>query len=538
MASRWVALSGLFALVLVACGSSSDDDGSGGASNASAGAAGATSGGASSSGGSSGASTSGGSSSGGSAGAGGTAGVTPGVGCRDRTTNHVAGTRIRAKNAVTSDGDRSWQGWHDSERDEDCEFMTGADGKLRCLPYNYEAKLYFADTACSDPVVVFVDDYCPDTSAEYLLHTVGEGCATNRVTHVYELGATYDTAGGLYALDSSGTCAAATNPFTGTFYRKGVEVPATSFAEAEARTWEGPGQVTTQGITGADGLLQVRGWQDSEHGDVRCYFERAEDGVERCLPSGGLFETQYHAAGCAERLLSGYSTCPGTVPADYASLNDSTECGAGNAVYRRGALHDGALFENTGTCTAAVMAPEYALYTRGEQVPIAEFVATTVSSDEADAGRLLPTYRDSDDGACWFESWYDTTLDTDCRFELMTDGKLHCVPDVLDGPPPIVAYSDPDCTVEEAYAILSEGCPNAARPKYSGTYGDGTTTSCSMTVVVYAVGEVVEQVALPVLYAKSGEACVEAGLTPASAYFKLGARLPPSTFMEGTLMVE
>lgn len=437
---------------------------------------------------------------------------------------------------MTSEGDRSWQGWHDSERDEDCVFMTAADGKLRCLPNNNEARSYFVDTACSDPVVVFVDDYCADTDAEYLVHTEGEQCAENRVTRVYELGATYDIAGGLYSLESNGACAAATNPFNGTYYRKGAEVPATSFAEGEAKSWANPGQIVTDGLVGADGLLQVRGWHDSEHGDVRCSFTPAEDGVERCLPLGGLSETQYFGMGCEQPLLSNYSTCPGNVPPDYTSTYDSTECVLGNSVYRRGAEYTGTLWTNSGGCSENTVPPEISLYSRGEQVPITEFTGTNLTRNQADDGRLQPTYRNSDDGACWFQGWYDTTLETDCSFELMSDGKLRCVPDVLSGPTPIIAYSDADCTVEEAYAV--QGTCAAAPPKYTGTYGDGTPSSCSMTNIVYAIGEVVAAAELPTLYTKSGDACVEAGLSPASAYLKLGTRLPPSTFMEGTLMVE
>ncbi len=312
MALRWVALSGLGALALVACGSSSDGDGSGGASSASAGSAGTPSGGSTSAGGSGG---SGGSSSGGSAGTGGSGGVTPGVGCMDRTTNHVAGTRIRPRNAVTSEGDRSWQGWHDSERDEDCSFETAADGKLRCLPYNPEARLYFVDTACSDPVVTFIDDYCADTDPDYLLHLEGEQCAENRGRRVYELGATYDIASGLYSLDNSGNCAASYESVQRHLLPQGRRSARHVVAEGQAKSWPSPGKIVTDGLVGADGLLQVRGWHDSEHGDVRCFFDRAEDGTERCLPSGGLSETQYFGAGCEQRLVSDYSTCPGDVPA-------------------------------------------------------------------------------------------------------------------------------------------------------------------------------------------------------------------------------
>ncbi len=56
---------------------------------------------------------------------------------------------------------------------------------------------------------------------------------------------------------------------------------------------------------------------------------------------------------------------------------------------------------------------------------------------------------------------------------------MHCVPDVLTGPTPIIAYSDPDCMVEEAYAIRTHLC-RCWPPKYTGTYGDSTPNSCSM----------------------------------------------------------
>jgi hypothetical protein len=539
MTLRWVALSGMSALVLVACGSSSDGDG-GGAGNATAGSTGTTNGGSTSDGG---ASSAGGASSGGSTASGGSSGtgsgVTPGVDCRGRTTNHLAGTRIRARNAVTSEGDRSWRGWHDSERGEDCEFMTAADGKLRCLPRDYRARFYFTDPACSDKVVTFVEDDCSTTAPKYFLSTEveSEGCDEVSRTAVHELGEPYDAAGALYTYDGARNCVAASDPRPGPYYRKGTEVPPSAFVEAENRRWDGPAAISTLGFVGADGLLQVTGWADPMHGDLECYFQLAEDGVERCLPFGNATFSWYYEADCSSPLL--FSSVCAEGEQGYAGAEVRSECGSkGTAIYRRGSKFTGEPYEKgIDACTPAVMDTPITLYTRGEQVPSSEFTGVTPTRDETDGGRLEPVYHESPEGACWFRGWYDTTLETECTFELMSDGKLHCVPDVVPATSLIPTYSDPECLVEDTYVPYVEPCPGATLPRYVRAPIEASLSSCSSFAVIYRIGEVVHNAELPTLYRKSSGSCGQASLT-ASSYVRLGAKLPPSTFMEADLMVE
>jgi hypothetical protein len=50
------------------------------------------------------------------------------------TPKQQSGSRIRAKILITDDGARAFQGWHDSQRHEDCEFQRDAEGTMRCLP--------------------------------------------------------------------------------------------------------------------------------------------------------------------------------------------------------------------------------------------------------------------------------------------------------------------------------------------------------------------------------------------------------------------
>lgn len=60
-----------------------------------------------------------------------------------------SGTRLRAKYFVGSDGSRQFNGWHDSQRNEDCSFGTASDGMTRCLPRGATTGAYFADSGCS-----------------------------------------------------------------------------------------------------------------------------------------------------------------------------------------------------------------------------------------------------------------------------------------------------------------------------------------------------------------------------------------------------
>ena len=139
---RWDRL-GWCAVVLgcVACGESSGNKpntatggtSAGGASHA--GTAGSMNGTAGSAG------NSGGSSSGGTG---------AGVGMCSGSTNQTPGTRIKAKFWVTSEGDRAWETFWDTQLNAACAFNPTRDGVYRCIPDNWDSsRVYFTENQWS-----------------------------------------------------------------------------------------------------------------------------------------------------------------------------------------------------------------------------------------------------------------------------------------------------------------------------------------------------------------------------------------------------
>jgi hypothetical protein len=63
---------------------------------------------------------------------------------------YQSGTRIKAKVLTTPDGAKSFAGWRDTQRNEDCSFLLAADGQTRCLPTGvmFPAE-FFADSTCT-----------------------------------------------------------------------------------------------------------------------------------------------------------------------------------------------------------------------------------------------------------------------------------------------------------------------------------------------------------------------------------------------------
>lgn len=89
-----------------------------------------------------------------------------------------SGNRIKARFLVTPDGARSFVGWRDTERDEDCDFKLASDGKQRCLPSGATATGVFTDAACTVPLAW--GGSC--TSIPYVITTAGGWpCSSSKV---------------------------------------------------------------------------------------------------------------------------------------------------------------------------------------------------------------------------------------------------------------------------------------------------------------------------------------------------------------------
>ncbi len=53
---------------------------------------------------------------------------------------------------TTPDGAKTFFGWRDTQRNEDCAFANATDGQARCLPSTvatYPPDLFWADAGCA-----------------------------------------------------------------------------------------------------------------------------------------------------------------------------------------------------------------------------------------------------------------------------------------------------------------------------------------------------------------------------------------------------
>src|SRR5262249_30139705 len=103
----------------------------------------------------------------------------------------TSGTRLKAKYMAGEDGSRMPWGLYDSQRSEDCVFVTAADGSTRCMPLtagNYAALgSYFSDANCTLEVALTAK--CT-LAPKYLVRYVAPACGASATSYsVYATGA-------------------------------------------------------------------------------------------------------------------------------------------------------------------------------------------------------------------------------------------------------------------------------------------------------------------------------------------------------------
>lgn len=139
----------------------------------------------------------------------------------------VNGSRLKGKYRVADDGSKEWAGWHDSQRNEDCQFRVGTDGILRCYPTALYAVGNFADSGCSSTPVA-PNFECLGTP-KYVLknNDTMSYCPTSRL---YAVGTKINSST-IYS-GKPGACYASQVPQGMSYYTLGPEIPPSSFVSA------------------------------------------------------------------------------------------------------------------------------------------------------------------------------------------------------------------------------------------------------------------------------------------------------------------
>jgi hypothetical protein len=392
-----------------------------------------------------------------SAGASGAAGLGFGDACA-RTTNHVQGSRLRARTVVTDEGDRTWIGWHDSVLDVDCTFYETEEGVSRCLPdETASARMRYVDGACTEPLLVVTGASLGIPGPVRVLEA--QGC-THYYAH-YERGPEVQAPGVLYEVDIfSGQCNAGVS--SAPAFSLGPKEDLSEYVRGEVR------QVTTHrlvtdAIVASDGTYQVARHRDTAN-DVECAFLPGPDGVERCWPAAAVYDEGYSSdAHCEGELLRGHAcfSHPGL-----ARVNAVGECPSASRVVAHGDPYPGRVYEaaESAACAEVSAADLPPLFEPEHDVAAETFQVTDLTILESDPGRLKPRHRTTEDGFCAFEGWWDSRLREPCRFLGLSDGEYRCLPGDISR---YVSryFRDANCT-EETRLAEAPACPERSDYAY------------------------------------------------------------------------
>lgn len=149
---------------------------------------------------------------------------------RDAAAQMTSGSRLRARYLVSDDGARSFVGWYDSARSENCSFMPAPDGVTRCLPFvpAQVSKLLsgaFGDSTCTRRIAQrqASPNSCTTTAPMFAYESIGTVCAP--AFRYYDWAELYD--GPVYSIVNGACVAGSSAP--NEFY-VGQEVPASTWA--------------------------------------------------------------------------------------------------------------------------------------------------------------------------------------------------------------------------------------------------------------------------------------------------------------------
>jgi hypothetical protein len=156
-------------------------------------------------------------------------------------------------------------------------------------------------------------------------------------------------------------------------------------------------------------------------------------------------------------------------------------------------------------------------------------------ADIQSGSRLKAQYFAGTDGSKTFASMYDSQLKATCAFVTASDGSSRCFPTGLTAAASTSYYSDSHCS----QPILNIPSVCTAPPPYVTTFG----TSCSGTTTfhIYPSGSMFTLGADVYVGGGSGAtgSCIAVSAKDSTGtWYSVGAELPPSQFVEGTLQTD
>jgi|CXWL01.1.fsa_nt_gi hypothetical protein len=437
------------------------------------------------------------------------------------TANNVSGTRLKARWVTSADGLKTFQGWKDSARGEDCGWNFTGDGVLRCLPYTNLTDYgdVFSDAACTQAAVLAYTATC----VTYSTIRKVDSTVCPATTRFFARGAQVSAAV-YYRKSSGGTCTSYAISADQQLWRVGAELGPGSFTGGTVSAVQGTGTVGYRRIDAEDGAKAFRVLEDlasSKH----CYTGVASDLQYRCLPNdvAGL-GSQYSDGSCTQ--LVAYTSANACPKPPYASAFDSTTCPATVSVYSTGASLSNLYDRSSGSCMAATPWGGYSYYSLGAEVPASSFPIAT-PRDGQSFGRLTQRLFEYGPQLRLQRDIYDSSLGRQCYATTAGDGQLRCLPNedaAVDA-----YFADAACTQPVAIQYSATGgCP----PRWAARYNEA---ECPQRVYAYRLGaQFTGQ-----LYEKpAGGVCVTRASSPNARYWRVTGEELPANLVPLTLLID
>lgn len=444
------------------------------------------------------------------------------------------GTRLAARYDDVS-GTRILRAFYDTARDEECAFQV-IPGGAACLSQSALQNGWFADAACSDPLVEIPRVPAGRSPPRALVSDAANACdAPPLVRAVGELFPSADA----YYLKSDGSCMRNPPDAKIVLRRIGDEIPLDRFVHAVPRVEPAAPQLDAVVLVADDGARFTMFGHDPTRDEWTHNVPIGND-QSRWWPvhiaynygagAPGTPGTVFADAACSRPtgIKDAHDAlCPITsvieyVPADACQQFTIRLHQAGASV----AASDLHAVAADGTCVASAPPPgdPLELYVEmGDALPDDAFPAASVV-DVGD-GRVVQRFDGSPDGVAITArgELHDRARDVDCYVGLAADGQRRCLP---GGPLDTIFYADAGCTTPMASASVLPGCTTEPTLPAEVTYQGRA----------YPVGAAL---APALLYSGTSDACAVVGApSSTSRWFALGAEIPPSAYEPATLSTE
>lgn len=387
----------------------------------------------------------------------------------------MGGSRLKIRWLDGPDGQRSFEGFYDTQLKVPCFFLKASDGELRCLPLAHllDAALSdWADSACSTPVVPNVRANCQDSpfvrrrdvsnpcEVRERVYRLAEKIAENRTWHK----------------TADGTCVASAVFASDAAYRVGEELPASMFAKGtltpEPAVAGTPVQLVT--LVSEDGARVDFGWRNSA-ANADCSLSFLSDGKLHCVPTAAAsLSTVANTDPACSQPAAFFQVACGPQPTVVRQPSRGM-CPATSTVHALGPKLEMVYRRNGAMCEAAPPAAGNQYHAIGDAIPDATFPTfeqvNDMGSQRVRRRRLVAPGGRSIGGA-----WWDSERQDICVRGL-TAGKQRCVP--LSTPMGF-HFADAGCT-QWLLQIPRESCA----PKTAFRRDNST---CPAGEIYYSVG--------------------------------------------------